>query len=320
MKRRHVLALTGLAALPAKAQSLPRVGYLLPGTTASHGAYVPALLNGLREMGLAEGVGFAIDVRYAEGKQERYAALLAEMIESRAAVLVVGSTAAGIAAKRATGTIPVVVVSGDDPVAQGLVASINRPGGNVTAVSLFTGELIGKRLGFLFDVIPEARQVALLVNPNNPNAAPAAAAAIAAAQRARHECVVVNASTEGEIDATFATLAERAIKVLLTDSDPFLNSRHSRIVALANGSRCVANYPLREYVVAGGFSSYGVDFADSYRQAGTYAGKILIGTKPAELPVLQPTKFNLVVNLKAAAAVALNVPPSILAAADEVIE
>ena len=230
------------------------------------------------------------------------------------------ATAAGIAAKRATGTIPVVVVSGDDPVAQGLVASINRPGGNVTAVSLFTGELIGKRLGFLFDVIPEARQVALLVNPNNPNAAPAAAAAIAAAQRARHECVVVNASTEGEIDATFATLAERAIKVLLTDSDPFLNSRHSRIVALANGSRCVANYPLREYVVAGGFSSYGVDFADSYRQAGTYAGKILIGTKPAELPVLQPTKFNLVVNLKAAAAVALNVPPSIRAAADEVIE
>jgi putative tryptophan/tyrosine transport system substrate-binding protein len=320
MKRRRFLALAGLIALPVQAQSPPRIGYLLPGTTASHGEYVPALLKGLAEFGLADGADFALDVRYAEGKSERYAALLSELIQGNASVLVVGSTGAGLAAKRATATIAVVVVSGDDPVSQGLVASVSRPGGNVTAISLFSGELIGKRLGLLFELVPEARQAALLVNPNNPNAARATEAMQAASRQGGRECVVVNASTDGEIDAAFATLAERKIRVLLTDSDPFLNSRRDRIVALANDGRIVANYPLHEYVTAGGFSSYGVDYADSYRQAGVYAGKILRGAKPAELPVLQPTKFQLVVNLKASGEAGLTVSPALLAGANEVIE
>jgi putative ABC transport system substrate-binding protein len=320
VKRRQVLALGSLAALPAQAQSLPRVGYLLPGTVGSHGAYVPALLRGLGETGLTDGGGFALDVRYAEGRQDRYAALLSELIDRKVAVLVVGSTGAGLAAKRATATIPVVVVSGDDPVAQGLVASVSRPGGNVTAVSLFSAELIGKRLGLLFDLVPAARRAALMVNPNNPNASLAAEAALKAARQSGRECIVVNAASEGEIDTAFATLTERKSDVLLTDSDPFLNSRRERIVALAGTARIVANYPLREYVMAGGLSSYGVDFADSYRQAGTYAGKILRGARPAELPVLQPTKFQLVVNLKPAGALGLMIAPAFLAAADEVIE
>lgn len=323
MTRLFALAFLGLLALsarPAAAQSPPRVGYLLPGTSASHGAYVPALLKGLEEAGLAPGAGFTLDLRYAEGKPERYAALLAELIQGSPSVLVVGSTGAGLAAKRATATVGVVVVSGDDPVSQGLVASVSRPGGNVTAISLYTADLIGKRLGLLFELAPDALQVALLINPNNPNAAPAAEAVQAVARQGGRDSLVLQASTDDAIEAAFATLAARGIRVLLTDSDPFLNSRRERIVRLARDGRIIANYPLREYVAAGGFSSYGVDYADSYRQAGVYAGKILRGAQPAALPVLQPAKFQLVVNLKAAGEAGFPVSPALLASANEVIE
>ena len=319
MKRRTVLA--GLLAVPATAhaQAVPRVGYLLPGTVASHGAYVPTMLKGLAEEGFSQGA-FTLDLRYAEGKPERYPAVIGEMIEARAQVLVIGSTGAGLVAKRATSTVPIVVVGGDDPVGQGLVASVNRPGGNITAVSLFSAELIGKRLGLLVELAPGEKVAGLLVNPKNPNSRAAVTAGQAAGQQLGRDFVVVSVSSDEDIEPAFGALAQRGAKLMLTDSDPFLNSRRERITALANKAGMVANYPLREYVMAGGLSSYGVDYADSYRQAGTYAGKILKGAKAAELPVLQPAKFQMALNMKIAKALGLTVPPAILAGADEVIE
>jgi putative tryptophan/tyrosine transport system substrate-binding protein len=321
--RRNFVGLAAAAMawpLGGRAQTVPRVGYLLPGTVASHGAYVPTMLKGLAEAGLSEGTGFTLDLRYAEGKPDRYAALIGGMIEANAQVLVIGSTAAGLVAKRATSTVPIVVAAGDDPVVQGLVASVSRPGGNVTAVALFSVELIGKRLGLLAELAPSEKVAGLLVNPSNPSARPAASATQAAGQQVGREVVGVGASSDDEIDKAFATLAERGAKLLLSDSDPFLNSRRERIVALANKAGMIANYPLREYVAVGGLSSYGVDYADAYRQAGAYAGKILKGARVAELPVLQPAKFQMALNLKVAKALGLTVPPAVLANADEVVE
>jgi len=325
MNRR--ILLRGLAALPllaafeARAQSpLPRIGYLLPGTSASHGGYVPTFLRGLEEAGLVRDRNFVLDLRYADGKLDAIPTIIGELIGSGAKVLAVGSTRAGLAAKQATTSIPVIFVSGDDPVNVGLVASLGRPGGNVTGISLFATEIIAKRLDLVLELVPAKVAVGALLNPTNPNAKADASAIQEAARKRARQLVVVNASTDDDVDAAFARLVKQGVAGFLVQTDPFLNSRREKIVALATKHSIAGNYPLREYVVAGGLSSYGVNFGDSYRQAGTYAGKIINGAKPADLPVLQPTKFELVLNLKAAKAIGLTLPQALLLRVDEAIE
>ena len=325
MNRREFFPLVGCAAVTAsshlRAQSaLPRIGYLLPGTSASHGGYVPTLLRGLEEVGLVRDRDFVLDVRFADGKLDVIPTIIGELIGSGINVLAVGSTRAGLAAKLATTSIPVVFVSGDDPVNVGLVASLSRPDGNVTGISLFATEVIAKRLDLVLELVPAKATIGALFNSTNPNAKGDTTAIQEAARKRARQLVVVNAATENEVDAAFARLVEQRATGFLVHSDPFLNSRRERIVALAARHAIAGNYPLREYVVAGGLSSYGVNFGDSYRQAGTYVGKIVKGAKPADLPVLQPTKFEMVLNLKAAKALGLTISNSMLVQADEIIE
>lgn len=325
MRRREFLGVLGgaAAAWPTFAlgqEKLPRVGLLLPGTPASHGGYVPTFLKGLEQFGLINERNVALDLRYAEGRLDRIPSLVGEFVNNGVSVLVAGSTRAGIVAKQATASIPIVFVSGDDPINVGLVASLNRPGGNVTGISLFATELIGKRLELLFQLAPTATAVGILVNPANPNTEPDKKAALGALNKLGRKLIVVNAATDNDLDTVFAALDQQQAKILLVQSDPFMNSRRDTIVALAARHGIAGNYPLREYVVAGGLMSYGVNFGDSYRQAGTLAGQILKGAKPTDLPVLQPTKFELVINLKTAQALGITLPSVILSIADEVIE
>jgi ABC-type uncharacterized transport system substrate-binding protein len=325
MKRREFIALVGGAAVAwpsgLRAQSpLPRIGYLLPGTAASHGGYVPTFLRGLDEVGLVRDRNFVLDLRYADGKLDLIPTIIDELIGRGVKVLVVGSTRAGLAAKQATASIPIVFVSGDDPVNVGLVTSLSHPGGNVTGINLFATEIIAKRLDLVLELVPAEVAVGALFNPANPNAKGDTNAIQEAAQKRARQLTVVNAATDNDVDAAFARLVEQRAAGLLVHSDPFLNSRREKIVALAARHAIAGNYPLREYVAAGGLSSYGVNFGDSYRQAGTYAGKIINGANPADLPVLQPTKFEMVLNLKTAKALGLTVSNMMLVQADEVIE
>ena len=325
MKRREFIALVGGAAIAGpsglSAQSpLPRIGYMLPGTSASHGGYVPTFLKGLEEVGLVKDRDFFLALRFADGKLDLIPAIIGDLIGGGVNVLTVGSTGAGIAAKKSTTSIPVVFVSGDDPVNAGLVASIARPGGNITGISLFHTEIIAKRLDLVLELVPGAGAVGVFLNPANPNSKADLNAIEEAAQKRARQIVVANLVVDNDVDAAFARLVEHRAAGLLVQSDPFLNSRRDKIVALAARHAIAGNYPLREYVVAGGLSSYGVNFGDSYRQAGTYAGKIMKGAKPADLPVLQPIKFEMVINLKTAKATGLEVPLTLLATANEVIE
>ena len=324
MRRREFIALMGVTAacppgLHAQA-SMPRVGYLLPGTVASHGAYATTFLQGLGELGLVKDRDFSLDLRYADGKLDRIAAIVGELIGAGATVLAVGSTGAGLAAKRATTSIPIVFLSGDDAVEAGLVASLARPGGNLTGISVLFTQVHAKRLDIILELVPKEAIIASLYNPANRNTQADLKAAVDVAQRRARSLVVVNATTDDELDAAFDSLVRQRAVGLLVQSDPFLNSRREKIVALASRHRLVGNYPIREWAVAGGLSSYGVNFGDSYRQVGTYVGKIIKGAKPADLAVQQPIKFEMVINLKTAKALGLTVPPLLLAQADEVIE
>jgi putative ABC transport system substrate-binding protein len=325
MRRREFIGLIGGAAatwsLAARAQSnLPHVGFLLPGTPAAEGAYVPAFLRGLNENSLVTDRDFVLDLRYAEGRLERIPALVNELVDKKVDVLVVGSTTASIAAKQKTTGIPIVFLSGDDPINVGLVSSLNQPGGNVTGISLFATELIPKRISLLLDLAPSATMMGLLVNPANPNAEPDTKRALMAMSERGRQGIVVKANSDADIDAAFVTLIQQRAATLLSHADAFLNSGCDKIVGLATRNQVVGNYPLREYVTAGGLMSYGVNFADSYRQAGVYTGRILKGAKPADLPVLQPTKFEFVISLRTAKMLGLTFPPGLLAVADEVIE
>jgi putative tryptophan/tyrosine transport system substrate-binding protein len=322
-RRAFIMLLGGAAAWPiaARAQQMPVIGYLQSAAPGYFAQFVAAVRQGLRETGYIEGQNVAIEYRSAEGHYERLPALVAELIDHRVDVIfAAGGTDPAKAAKAATNRIPIVFISAADPVSTGLVASLSRPGGNVTGVSLLASALDAKKLGLLRDLAPKVSAVGELVNPNYPSAKSQSDEFLEAAGRLGVRPVVLSVSTEGEVDAAFASLARQGIGALLVATDPFLVSRREQLAALAARYHLPAIYPQREIVAAGGLISYGPHFADGYRQAGVYVGRVLKGEKPADLPVLQPTRFELVINLKTAKALGLEVPDRLLAIADEVIE
>jgi putative ABC transport system substrate-binding protein len=326
MRRREFITLLGGAAawpLAARAQqpAMPVVGFLSSRSPNESASAVAAFRQGLTEAGYVEGQNVDIAFRWAEGQYDRLPALAADLARRQAAVIfATGGNPPAFAAKAATATIPIVFITGSDPVEVGLVASLNRPGSNVTGVSLFTSLLVAKRLELLRELVPTASIIAFLVNPNNSNAQPDTRVAHAAAARFGQQLAVLSARTENDIDAAFAILVQRRASALLVNTDSYFLTRRNQIAAQAARHVVPTIHDLREYTAAGGLVSYGTNLADAYRQGGTYVGRILKGEKPHSLPVVQPTKFDLVINLKTAKALGLDVPPMLLARADEVIE
>ena len=327
MKRREFITLLGgaaagwpLAAL-AQQRAMPVIGFLSsrsPGEAASAEA---AFRNGLNETGYVEGQNAHIAFRWAEGRNDRLPALATDLVTRQVAVIVAsGGGAAVLAAKAATTTIPIVFTFGGDPVKAGLVASFNRPSANVTGVNWFSADLGPKRLGLLLELVPKAAVIALVVNPMNPEATSQPADVQGAARTLGKQLYVLNASTAKEIDTAFATLVQQRAEALIVGGDPFFVNRREQLVALAARHALPAIYPSREYAADGGLVSYGNDIADAYRKVGVYTGRILNGATPADLPVERLTKFELVINLKTAKTLGLDVPPMLLARADEVIE
>jgi putative tryptophan/tyrosine transport system substrate-binding protein len=323
MTRRELVLLLGGALTTARTlrgqqRATPVIGVLGSGSPGPLAPFVAAFRQGLSETGYVEGQNVAIEYRWAEGHYERLAELAADLVGRKVdAILAVGGTPPALAAKAATSTIKIVFSSGD-PVGFGLVASLARPGGNLTGVSSY--ELTPKRVEMLAELVPRAKVVALLVNPSNAIAEPMIRNAQEAARAKGLELQILKASTESEIDAAFATLVALHAGALVLPSDTFFNSRLDQLVALAARHAVPAIYDWREYAAAGGLISYGPSRTGAHRLSGIYVGKILKGAKPADLPVQQPTTFELVVNLKTAIALGLTVPPSILARADEVLE
>jgi putative ABC transport system substrate-binding protein len=322
--RRHFITLlAGAAAWPVSARAqqpaMPVIAFLGSGSSLT----APRLLafrHGLQEMGYIEGESVAIESRWAEGHFERLPLLAAELVQGGAAVIVTTGLGSALAAKAATRTIPLVFVGADNPVQFGLVASLNRPGGNATGLNLQTSELTAKRLEIVRQLLPKTGKVAVLINPNSPEIARQLADVQSASDSMAQPILILNAANEGDFDLSFASLAQHRAGALLVTNDAFFFSRRDQIVAMAVRSAVPTIYDRREYADAGGLISYGPNYIDAYRQAGVYAGRILKGEKPADLPVVQPTKFELVINLKTAKVLGLNLPPTLLAIADEVIE
>jgi putative tryptophan/tyrosine transport system substrate-binding protein len=298
---------------------MPVIGFLGSATDGRSAPLLTAFHQGLGETGYVDGQNVAIEYRLAEGHYDRLPALAADLVTRKVDLIAADGVPAALAAKTANSTIP-IVFSGGDPVASGLITSLARPGGNLTGFSNLTNDLNPKRLELLRDVVPEAKVIALLVNPNSPNAERIIRDTEEAARAKGVQLPILKAATESEIDAAFATLVELHAGALFVGGDPFFNSRREQFVALASHRAVPALYERREFVAAGGLISYGPSLTAAFRLIGTYAGKILKGAKPADLPVQQPTRFELVVNLKTAKVLGLTVPPSILARADEVIE
>ena len=299
---------------------MPVIGFLNGASPDGYAPLVAAFAQGLKQAGYVDGQNVRIEFRWANGQYDRLPELAADLVRRHAAAILGGGPPAAHAAKAATATIPVVFVSGDDPVKSGLVASLNHPGGNVTGAAIFTGQLGAKQLGLLRELVPQAAVVAMLVNPNNPLTEAVIRDVRAAAALIGHQIQIVNASNEDELGKAFATVTDLHADALIVGADPYFFSRSGQVVALAARHAVPAIYEFREFAVSGGLISYGASVNEGYRQAGVYAGQILGGAKPADLPVLQPTKFELVINLKTAKVLGLTIPPGVLAIADEVIE
>jgi putative tryptophan/tyrosine transport system substrate-binding protein len=327
MKRREFIRLAGgvAASVPfaARAQqsTAPVIGYLGSGVPADQVSLVAATRDGLKESGFIEGQNLTIEYRWAEGKYDRLPGLAAELVERHVALIVAaGGSDPGRAAKGATSTIPIVFVSAADPIRAGLVASLNRPEGNVTGISLIGSTLEAKRLELLHEMMPQASTIGVLINSKYPEAKAQTLEVEDAKNRLGVRLIVLNASTEQEITAAFDAFVEQKAGAVLACNDPFFGSYREQLASLALRHKLPAMSFRREFAEVGGLLSYGPHFAEGYRQAGIYAGRILKGAKPTDLPVVQPTKFEMVVNLKTARAIGLTISESFLLRADEVIE
>jgi putative ABC transport system substrate-binding protein len=326
MNRRELMlllggALTAARALRAQQKAMPVIGFLLGGKPGPEDALlVAAFVQGLGETGYVEGRNVAIDYRWAEDRYDRLPSLVADLVSRKVDVITAGNFPAALAAKSATSTIPIIFEVGVDPVERGLVASFSRPGGNLTGFTSVSIELMSKRVELLTDLVPQARVIALLVNPNNPTTERVVRDVLEAANAKGVQLRILKAGAESEIGTAFASLVELRAGALAVMGDPLFNTRRELLATLASRHAVPAIYVYREFVLAGGLISYGPSQPAIFRQAGIYVGKILNGAKPADLPVQQPTTFELVVNLNTAKALGLTVPPAILARADEVIE
>jgi putative ABC transport system substrate-binding protein len=327
MRRRTFITLLGGAAaswpLAARAQqpAMPVIGFLDPTSQEPTERLVAAFRKGLSDTGFVEGRNMEIEFRWAQNEFDRLPEMAADLVRRRVAVIATpGGAKAALAAKAATATIPIVFMAAGDPVQAGLAASLNRPGGNATGVSFMSGELEAKRLGLLHDLIPGAVRFAVLVNPNNPNAELLTRDVEAAALAIGRQIEVLTASTNRDIDTVFASLMQRRVDALLVSADPLFTARRVQLLTLATHHRLPAVYFDRVFTDIGGLMSYGANLADQYRQVGIYAGRILKGEKPSDLPILRPTKFEFVINLPTARALGLDVPATVLVRADEVIE
>jgi putative tryptophan/tyrosine transport system substrate-binding protein len=326
IKRREFITLVGCAGawpLAARAQqsAMPVIGFLSGGTPAGYAPYAAAVRQGLKEAGYVEGQNVAIEYRWAEGQNDRLPALAADLVGRPVAVIAAGGVQAALAAKAATTTIPIVFEGGPDPVEVGLVTSLNRPGGNITGVSNFSAVLVAKQFELLHETVPNSAVIGVLVNPTSPSLAEFTARDAQAAGRSLGMQIhILNASTKDQIDAAFASFARVRPDALLIGGDAFFLSRRVQLVTLATRHGLPTIYNARELPAAGGLMSYGASLVDTYRLTGVYTGKILKGAKPAELPVMQPAKFELVINLTTAKALGLAVPDKLLALADEVVE
>ena len=324
-RRKFVSLLGGMAAWPcgvcAQQTAAPIVGFLNSGSAAAHTQFVTAFRRGLGETGYVEGRNLAIEYRWAEGRYDRLPELAADLVWRGVAVIVAsGGSAPALAAKKATATIPIVFATGGDPVRAGLVASLNRPGGNVTGVAILLSTLVQKRIELLRDLVPATAALGALVNPNYPEVGLQLHELQGAAQATGQQVHFARAATESDIDAAFASLTQKGARALIVANDPFFLSRRDQIVTLAARFALPTIYQGREFTAAGGLISYGPSLTNAFHQAGIYTARILKGAKPSELPVLQPAIFELAINLKTANALGITIPQSILVRADEVIE
>jgi len=323
-RRQFILTLGGTAltwprTAHAQQPAMPVIGFLSGRSPGEAASAVAAFRLGLGDLGYIEGKNVTIEYRWADGQYDRFSALAADLVRLRVS-MILAAGGSGLAAKAATTTIPIVFTHGGDPVREGLVASLNRPGGNATGVVFFSSVLGAKRMELLRQLVPKETTFGVLVNPNIPETQAERTDVQAAAQAIEQQVVILDVRSDRDIETAFATFVQRGVGALLGGAGPFLLSHRERIVALAARHAMPAIYSNREYVVGGGLMSYGTSITDGYRQAGIYAGRILKGEKPADLPIVQSTKFELVINLKTAKSLGLAVPQNLLVAADEVIE
>lgn len=325
MRRREVLLLLGATAVApavrAQQPTAPIIGFMSGRSPDDSAHLVAAFHNGLREAGFVEGKNVTVEYRWALGQYDRLPAMAADLVKRPVTVIAaVGGDVSAVSAKQATSTIPIVFGMGGDPTKAGLVDSLGRPGGNATGYTLLTSELEPKRLGLLRDLLPDAGVIAVLINPNFPPAAGQLAALEKAAQMTSQRLSIFRVSNDGELNAGLAAVLQQRASALLVAADPYLDTRRQQLITFAAQNKLPAIYQFREFAVDGGLMSYGPSITDSYRQGGNYVGQILKGAKPSDLPVLQPTKFELVINLKTAKALGLAIPPGLISFADEVIE